>query len=1608
MFDTVADPVDIVTGAFYVDEIDLSLPGPFPLEIRRNYNSQNPLLGIFGFGWKLSLNPYLYEEADKLFVSEQDGTVIVYRRCDSQNRWIIYPEDNPDLCNFIGTSNPYHAYIEKNGEYILHGGDGSKRVFSGKLLKTWSDHAGNTLTFSYEQDLLKRIENSSGGFLCFNYNHSGKISEAYSKDGRRITYTYDIQGNLSTVTLPNEAVVTYEYDRSHRIIRETKPHGRVLENVYRDDKVVEQRSPVGQQQHIVASVSFNFLDGVTTATDAAGGCTEYKIYHKKIYKITDPQGHQTLQSWFLDDHSYFNAETEQVEPWNQPGGYPRSLKSTLDKRRLSTNYLYDSQGNVGEIILRGNDLTGKGENHVSKRFSYNINNLCILEETLTHKTFTTYDATYPYLPKRIEVHSNNILTSFIDLEYTAHGMIKRKNESGAITLFEYDDRDFLIRKIQKTGTDDPDVVTIFSHNNQGQCVEQITADSIQHSDYDIMGNCYHNTISLVSGKIISLTHGGYNLNNELIWKQGDDPNDTLFLEYNASGLLIASRKHLSQFNGSTTEPAGVAYTLYDYDACGRLIEEVDPLGNCQYCDYDALGRLSRSTKHGHSTIYSYEAGGKIASVTTPGRGTTYRSYTTNGLLKSVLYPDKTQISIVYDMMGRPIQETKYGVTSTICYNDETLEEVRIRGEFTEIRQFDARGNLLSYTDRAGFTWTKTYDALNRVKTEISPGGDITKWNYQGDTTICTLPSKEVIVQRFEAGALVESKTLDPSGALISLTRHNKFLSQSMTEEIQGDITTTTWTNTLGLPIYIQQGSCSSTFNYDATGNCMSIEDGEGNITEQKYDPLGRLIEKRLPDGAIITYDYDADSNLIAYHMPGNLTWKAVYDSVGHKLAEWQEMHNEAFQRWEYTYNNGLLMTAKDPMNRIHQYTYDLHTRLAEVQVGDYYRRYTYDPRGLLASVSETGKDSSKVERIYDESRRLIQEIITLNGVVQQHSNQTWTPSSRSLVIGKHKRDMHYQAGRIKNLSSNGLNISYSYELDGSLKNTTTPFSTLDIKYNESGLPRSSNVQLQGKTYQESLEWTPHGKIASLSSSYGQSEKDIFTYSPRGYLKSNQENIYTFDFDQPGRGILTASPNLEVRQKGLDKFGRIIEEFLDSKGRSIIYDDMGQVIKHGKGRFTWDPWGRLIAVKSDTYEWSASYDALGRRLQTNYTPINKGVMWNSKEKTVVTTSYFDPENEFQEIGVRGDKRTFWKFYGATSCDAMMNSKGEVAILHHDLRNNLIAVVTAETTHWNKDYPTPYGPRGPPKEENNDVISFAISHTWQDMRIDPTGLICLGVRYYDPKDGRFLSPDPICHPSCLDLYAYANGDPINNRDLDGRFASAAYDTVRGVTIKDIAQITLHPLFQLQQAIWPNNPSQRYNLSEFGRSELPYSLYVTFNNGMDNTFEEAQKGALYLSDLCYNCNVHAVYGATRGFGNDIIWAIMAYVGVETDPVALLQDEWKAIFDRDQDAMIFHITHSRGVIESAQALLRMPEELRRRIQVVGIAPAGYVDRHTCLAVTHYCSRDFVPLFDVFGARRERTTIINLQPDPEAPWQDHRLQSITYKKNIEDVFADFFKKNGY
>jgi len=72
--------------------------------------------------------------------------------------------------------------------------------------------------------------------------------------------------------------------------------------------------------------------------------------------------------------------------------------------------------------------------------------------------------------------------------------------------------------------------------------------------------------------------------------------------------------------------------------------------------------------------------------------------------------------------------------------------------------------------------------------------------------------------------------------------------------------------------------------------------------------------------------------------------------------------------------------------------------------------------------------------------------------------------------------------------------------------------------------------------------------------------------------------------------------------------------------------------------------------------------------------------------------------------------------------------------------------------------------------------------------------MGARYYHPLSGRFISPDPFGHSGSLDLYNYADGDPINYFDPDGRLLMKSWGKVKDFSVKhakvgiDVAQFGL----------------------------------------------------------------------------------------------------------------------------------------------------------------------------------------------------------------------------
>ncbi len=95
-----------------------------------------------------------------------------------------------------------------------------------------------------------------------------------------------------------------------------------------------------------------------------------------------------------------------------------------------------------------------------------------------------------------------------------------------------------------------------------------------------------------------------------------------------------------------------------------------------------------------------------------------------------------------------------------------------------------------------------------------------------------------------------------------------------------------------------------------------------------------------------------------------------------------------------------------------------------------------------------------------------------------------------------------------------------------------------------------------------------------------------------------------------------------------------------------------------------------------------------------------------------------------------------------------------------------VIMTEDAHGVTTSQQDYRPYGKP---NGNVGPDGPGYTGHVNDLD-TGLVYMQQRYYDPEVGRFLSVDPVAPVAGngfnFNRFGYANDNPINNVDKDGR--------------------------------------------------------------------------------------------------------------------------------------------------------------------------------------------------------------------------------------------------
>jgi RHS repeat-associated protein len=438
-------------------------------------------------------------------------------------------------------------------------------------------------------------------------------------------------------------------------------------------------------------------------------------------------------------------------------------------------------------------------------------------------------------------------------------------------------------------------------------------------------------------------------------------------------------------------------------------------------------------------------------------------------------------------------------------------------------------------------------------------------------------------------------------------------------------------------------------------------------------------------------------------------------------------------------------------------------------------------RATTTTATASGGAKSTVTRQYDTLGRLT----TYTDADGNATTTGYDINSRPIRIADPKGIQTYTydptTGDRTQIADSGVGIlTATYNADGQLKTQTLPGGLQEqTTYGDDGAPTSIKYVkttncTSGCTWQESTGTeTIHGQWATNS---GTKSAQTYAYDNAGRLTEVRETPtggtctvrnYGYDRDSnrtqsvthPSAADGTCAPNSTGTSKTYtyDPADRLT-------GTGVVYDDLG----------------RITALPS-----KANADKGGLTLTYYTNDLTRSV----KQGTTTKVFTLDPnlrQRTAQTIGGDAQTRTFHyadesdsPSWITESTDGLQwtrmvsgfggdliatQTEATTRLMLKNLHGDTVAEATMNATATGPTQTAESDEFGVPKTTTGNRFAYLGAHE-RRKEFTTSGVISMGVRTYVPGLGRFTAPDPIEGGSAND-YDYANQDPVNQIDLDGR--------------------------------------------------------------------------------------------------------------------------------------------------------------------------------------------------------------------------------------------------
>jgi RHS repeat-associated protein len=656
--------------------------------------------------------------------------------------------------------------------------------------------------------------------------------------------------------------------------------------------------------------------------------------------------------------------------------------------------------------------------------------------------------------------------------------------------------------------------------------------------------------------------------------------------------------------------------------------------------------------------------------------------------------------------------------------------------------YDAQGRILTRTDpsTAVTTYAQSPAGPTSVTETVTPTlTRTTSFTYDQQGTLSTVTDPRGKTTQFAYNVTRDLvSTTDPLGHSTTFD-YDAFGRRNKVTNALLNSTTTVYDSRGQVTRITNPAGKNTNFAYDAGSRRTSVTDALGRVTQYSYDAYGRLTTVTDANLGGTQYAYDAMSNLVSLTDADGHATSFTYDGYGRVTKVTYPGGN--FETFSYD-ATGHLATRTDRRSVVTTYSYDDVGRLTGKTYSDGTPpvTFSYDVMGRTLSAAN---GTNTLGWTYDLAGEMLSETSAYNA---------------STVV--YSYDL---GGNRLSMSLNGtLAVSYAYDDDARLGSLTREAKVFSFNY-DAAHRRTSLLYPDGTT--TSYAYDAVSRLTSLAANRGSTTITNFGYTyddmDNRIHKSALGSAEDYSYDPLYRLTQVVRNSSTTESYSYDSVGNRLSslsaplwtyneqnQLLSQNGAVYTYDANGNLAQKvdpsGTWTYTWNAENQLTAVsRNGTLAASFLYDAVGRRVNKGGTTYPIQYTYDGEDLLIERRSSTDILMWFHGPGIDEPLASQNQAPGFTT-----NWKYR----HLDGLGSLVKTVNASGVIISSvDYDA-FG--------NGGTVT---GYGFTGREFDPeTGLLYYRARYYDPKEGRFLSEDPIRFWGGVNFYAYVRNRPVDRID------------------------------------------------------------------------------------------------------------------------------------------------------------------------------------------------------------------------------------------------------